>query len=113
MAITLILLLVLVGTQGWSACVRNGLEFREKHVLDLHGGRPPQSDEDCLKIFNSYQPTFCRLSNATQKLETVLIGDSIAHNSYSGLAKKYSEDEKTLLWLGGQVGSQWLRCLLT
>jgi peptidoglycan/LPS O-acetylase OafA/YrhL len=100
--VTLILLFLvaLVGTQGWSTYVRNGLEFREKHVLDLHGGRPPQSDEGCLKMLNKYQPTFCMLSNATQKLETVLIGDSIAHNEYSGLAKKYSEDEKSFAMVG-------------
>lgn len=99
-AITLLFLVALVGTQGWSAYVRNGLEFREKHVLDLHGGRPPQSDEGCLTKFNEYQPTFCRLSNTTQKLETVLIGDSIAHNDYSGLAKKYSEDGKNFAMVG-------------
>ena len=98
--ITLLFLVVLVGTQGWSAYVRNGLEFREKHVLDLHGGRPPQSDEGCLKMFDKYQPTFCRLSNVTQKLETILIGDSIAHNDYSGLAKKYSEDGKNFAMVG-------------
>ena len=99
-AITLLFLVALVGTQGWSAYVRNGLEFREKHVLDLHGGRPPQSDEGCLKMFDKYQPTFCRLSNSTQKLETILIGDSIAHNDYSGLAKKYSEDGKNFAMVG-------------
>lgn len=99
-AIALLFLVVLVGTQGWSAYVRNGLEFREKHVLDLHGGRPPQSDDGCQIMFNKYQPTFCRLSNVTQKLETVLIGDSIAHNDYSGLAKKYSEDGKNFAMVG-------------
>ena len=99
-AITLLFLVALVGIQGWSAYVRNGLEFREKHVLDLHGGRPPQSDEACLKMFNKFQPTFCRLSSTSYKLETVLIGDSVAHNDYSGLAKKYSVDAKNFAMVG-------------
>ena len=99
-AIVLLFFMVLIGTQGWSAYVRGGLEFREKHILDLHGGRPPQTDNDCLKAFNTYSPTFCRLSNEISNLDTVLIGDSIAHNDYSGLAKKFADMGKSFAMVG-------------
>lgn len=99
-AIVFLLLVGLLGYQGWSAYVRDGLDFRQKNILDLYGGRPAHSDENCLKIYEKYQPEFCRLSNPSKSLDTLLIGDSIAHNSYIGLASNYLKDAKNFAMVG-------------
>ncbi|MEA9598896.1 acyltransferase family protein [Polynucleobacter sp. AP-Sanab-80-C2] len=107
--LVLLVLVGLIGSQGWSAYVRDGLGFREKHVLDLHGGRPPQIDEGCLEIFDNYQPTFCRLSKTKNKLETILIGDSIAHSAFPGIAKKYSSNGKNFAMVGWPARQPFLK----
>ena len=99
-AVLLIALMTLIGYQGWSAYVRDGLDFRHKSVLDLHGGRPPHSDKACLQEFADYQPTFCRLSYIDKNIGTVLIGDSIAHNHFSGLEHYYSNIGKSFAMIG-------------
>ena len=99
-ALILLILVGLIGSQGWSAYVRNGLDFRQKNILDLHGGRPAERDDGCLKKYAQYGAIFCRLSNETQSVETILIGDSFAHNDYSGLATRYSKDGKNFSMLG-------------
>jgi len=98
--ILLIALMGLIGYQGWSAYVRDGLDFRHKKILDLQGGRPPQTDKGCLIKFQQYDPNFCRLSKENKDLDIVLIGDSIAHNSYSGLEVKYEQLGKNLAMVG-------------
>ena len=100
-AILLMFLMGLIGYQGWSAYVREGLDFRHKYVLDLHGGRPSHTDQECLKKFSGYDTYFCRLSNiGQQKIETVLIGDSIAHNHFSGLEQYYLSIGKSFAMVG-------------
>ncbi|QWE00418.1 acyltransferase [Polynucleobacter sp. JS-Mosq-20-D10] len=99
-AVLLIALMTSIGYQGWSVYVRDGLDFRHKYVLDLHGGRPPHSDKACLQEFVGYQPTFCRLSYVGKNIETVLIGDSIAHNHFSGLERYYSNIGKSFAMVG-------------
>ena len=99
-AVLLIALMTLIGYQGWSAYIRDGLDFRHKYVLDLHGGRPPHTDKACLQEFVNYQPTFCRLFYVDKNIETVLIGDSIAHNHFSGLEQYYSNSGKSFAMLG-------------
>lgn len=100
-AILLIFLMGLIGYQGWSTYVRDGLDFRHKYVLDLHGGRPPHTDKECLKKFSSYETYFCRLSYiGQQNIETVLIGDSIAHNHFSGLEQYYLSIDKSFAMVG-------------
>jgi peptidoglycan/LPS O-acetylase OafA/YrhL len=99
-AVLLIALMTLIGYQGWSIYVRDGLDFRHKHILDLHGGRPPHTDKACLQEFADYQPTFCRSSYIDKNLETVLIGDSIAHNHFSGLEHYYSNTGKSFAMIG-------------
>jgi peptidoglycan/LPS O-acetylase OafA/YrhL len=99
--VLLIFLMGLIGYQGWSAYVRDGLDFRHKYVLDLHGGRPPHTDYECLKKFASYEAYFCRLSYiGQQNIETVLIGDSIAHNHFSGLEQYYLSIGKSFAMVG-------------
>lgn len=96
----LVILLVFISTQGWSVYSRDGLSFREKHVKDAFGGRPPQVDETCLKKFGEYDPKFCRSTDNTSPVEVALIGDSIAHNSYEGLASVYKLEGKNFAMLG-------------
>jgi len=96
----LIALMILIGYQGWSVYVRDGLDFRHKSVLDLHGGRPSHTDTACLQEFADYQPTFCRLSYMNKNVEVVLIGDSIAHNHFSGLERYYSNIAKSFAMIG-------------
>jgi peptidoglycan/LPS O-acetylase OafA/YrhL len=99
-AVLLIALMTLIGYQGWSAYVRDGLDFRHKYVLDLHGGRPPHSDKACLKEFADHQPTFCRLFSIDKNVGVVLIGDSVAHNHFSGLEHYYSNIGKSFAMIG-------------
>jgi peptidoglycan/LPS O-acetylase OafA/YrhL len=99
-AVLLIALMTLIGYQGWSAYVRDGLDFRHKYILDLHGGRPSHTDKACLQEFAHYKPTFCRWSYVDKNIETVLIGDSIAHNYFSGLERYYSNISKGFAMIG-------------
>ncbi|SMC55673.1 acyltransferase family protein [Polynucleobacter kasalickyi] len=98
--IILVLLLVFIASQGWSVYSRDGLSFREKHIKDAFGGRPPQVDKACLKNFDQYTPKFCRSSDESSPVEIALIGDSIAHNSYEGLASVYKLEGKKIVMLG-------------
>ena len=100
--ITLILLisLIFVASQGWSVYTRDGLNFREKHIKDSFGGRPPQVDQACLKQFEKYAPKFCRASDNEHPVEVLLIGDSIAHNNYEGLAASYTLEGKPFAMIG-------------
>jgi hypothetical protein len=108
-ALLLIALMTLIGYQGWSAYVRDGLDFRHRYVLDLHGGRPSQTDKACLQEFADYQPTFCRLSSIDKNVGTVLIGDSIAHNHFSGLEHYYSNIGKSFAMIGWPGAQPFLK----
>jgi len=92
--------MLLIGIQGWNFYQRDGLEFRHKYVTDIYGGRPPQTDQQCLSKFMELSPGFCRLSDNTKNLEVLIIGDSFAHNDYSGLANLYAGWEKSIAMVG-------------
>jgi hypothetical protein len=92
--------MLLIGVQGWNFYKRNGLEFRHKYVTDIYGGRPPQTDQECLNKFKEFNPDFCRLSDVSKNLEVLLIGDSFAHNDYPGLASKFNSLEKGFAMVG-------------
>jgi len=92
--------MVLIGSQGWNFYQRDGLEFRHKYVTDIYGGRPAQTDQQCLNRFIEFSPDFCRLSDNTNTLEVLLIGDSVAHNDYSGLANTYIGSGKSFAMVG-------------
>lgn len=79
--------MVIVGSAGYSAYVRNGLDFRHKGVLDIHGGRPTHLDTRCQQLFNQFTPSFCRISKNTGPIEVIIIGDSIAHNDFPGISE--------------------------
>ena len=92
--------MVLIGSQGWNFYQRDGLDFRHKYVTDIYGGRPPQTDQECLNRFLEFSPDFCRLSDNANTLEVLLIGDSVAHNDYSGLASTYAGWGKSFAMVG-------------
>jgi peptidoglycan/LPS O-acetylase OafA/YrhL len=96
----LLIILIFVASQGWSVYTRDGLNFREKHIKDSFGGRPPQVDQACLKLFGQYAPRFCRASDNAHLVEVLLIGDSIAHNNYEGLAASYKLEGKPFAMIG-------------
>ncbi len=98
--IILLIILIFIASQGWSVYSRDGLSFREKHVKDSFGGRPPQVDQACLKHFEQYAPKFCRSSVDPLPVEVLLIGDSIAHNNYEGLAASYKLEGKPFAMVG-------------
>jgi len=99
-ALILIALMMLIGYIGWNAWVRDGLKIREKHVINHYGGRPPETDQACLKLFHRYDPRFCRISHPTKALERVMIGDSIAHNNFEGLAHHYQKEQINFAMFG-------------
>jgi peptidoglycan/LPS O-acetylase OafA/YrhL len=99
-AFVLLLLMLIIGFLGWNVWTRDGLKLREKHVINHYGGRPSETDQACLSMFQRYDPRFCRISNSNTKLERVLIGDSIAHNSYEGLAHSYQKEQMNFAMLG-------------
>jgi peptidoglycan/LPS O-acetylase OafA/YrhL len=99
-ALLLIALMILIGYQGWSAYARDGLDFRHKDILDLHGGRLSHTDTACLQEFAEYQPTFCKLSYIDKNVGTILIGDSIAHNHFSGLEHYYTNIGQAFAMIG-------------
>ena len=99
-AFILLALMLVIGFIGWNAWKRDGLKIREKHAINHYGGRPPETDQACLSLFQRYDPRFCRVSRPNESLERVMIGDSIAHNSYEGLAHYYQKESKNFAMLG-------------
>lgn len=79
--------MAIVALASYSAYNRNGLDFRHKGILDLHGGRPAHLDARCQQLFNQFTLSFCRVSKNISPLEIILIGDSVAHNNFPGLSE--------------------------
>jgi peptidoglycan/LPS O-acetylase OafA/YrhL len=77
----------IVALTSYSAYNRNGLDFRHKGILDLHGGRPAHLDTRCQQLFNQFTPSFCRVSKNTGPVEVIIIGDSVAHNNFPGISE--------------------------
>ncbi|MBU3635962.1 acyltransferase [Polynucleobacter sp. es-GGE-1] len=99
--IFLITTMTLIGYQGWSAYIRDGLDFRHRNILDINGGVLSHNDIECEKKLYSYETFFCKLSYVGQQsIETVLIGDSVAHNSFPGLERYYLSNKKSFVMMG-------------
>ncbi len=77
----------IVALTSYSAYNRNGLDFRHKGILDLHGGRPAHLDTRCQQLFNQFTPSFCRVSKNNGPVEVIIIGDSVAHNNFPGISE--------------------------
>lgn len=99
---------VLIAGCGYSVYKRNGLEFRHQNIIKGYGGKAPHSDVPCLEKFFQYQPDFCNLAISTNFPSTVILGDSIAHNSYPGIAKKYIEVGRNVAMLGWPGTQPWV-----
>ena len=99
-SISLLVIMIFVVISGHSVYVRDGLEFRIKKILDVYGGRPPANDPDCLVKFSNYGPIFCRLSDPVKPTKTVILGDSVAHNTYPGIANRFELTPESLVMMG-------------
>lgn len=90
----------IVALTSYSAYNRNGLDFRHKGILDLHGGRPAHLDTRCQQLFNQFTPSFCRVSKNTGLVEVIIIGDSIAHNNFSGISESVQLKDANVSMVG-------------
>ncbi len=108
LVIFLIAISVLIAGSGYSVYSRKGLEFRHQNIIKGYGGKAPHSDSSCLKNFSEYQPDFCNLASSTQATSTLILGDSIAHNSYPGIAKEYLEKGANIGMIGWPGTQPWV-----
>ena len=92
--------MIIVGSAGYSAYTRNGLDFRHKGILDLHGGRPAHLDGRCQQLFDQFTPSFCRISKNAGEIEVIIIGDSVAHNDFPGISESVQLRETNLAMVG-------------
>lgn len=99
-AATLMLCMALVGFVGWNVFVRNGMDFRERMVIESVGGVPAESSEGCLTQFSKYRPKFCRMHDDQHPPDVILLGDSMGHNAFLGMAKAYANNGKNLAMVG-------------
>ena len=92
--------MIAVGSAGYSAYTRNGLDFRHKGILDLHGGRPAHLDSRCQQLFDQFTPSFCRISKNAGDIEVIIIGDSVAHNDFPGISESAQLRETNVAMVG-------------
>ena len=99
-AAVLMICMALTGFVGWNIFVRHGLDFRERMVIENIGGAPAESSEGCLVRFEKYKPKFCRIQDEQRPIDVILLGDSIGHNAFPGMAQAYAEAGKNLAMVG-------------
>jgi peptidoglycan/LPS O-acetylase OafA/YrhL len=92
--------MAIVALASYSAYNRNGLDFRHRTILDLHGGRPAHLDGSCQQLFDQFTPSFCRVSKNTSPAEIILIGDSVAHNNFPGISESAGLIDKNVAMVG-------------
>lgn len=96
----LLICMTLTGFVGWNIFVRDGMDFRERMVIENIGGVPAESSEGCLVRFEKYKPKFCRIQDDQRPIDVILLGDSMGHNAFSGMAQAYAEVGKNLAMVG-------------
>lgn len=96
----LMICMALTGFVGWNIFVRHGLDFRERMVIENIGGVPAESSEGCLVRFEKYKPKFCRIQDEQRPIDVILLGDSMGHNAFPGMAQAYAEAGKNLAMVG-------------
>jgi peptidoglycan/LPS O-acetylase OafA/YrhL len=96
----LVPIMMIIGFLGYNAFSRGGYEFREKAAIRSVAGGEAQKDENCSKLFEKYDLTFCRLHDANKTLNVALIGDSHANQHWPGLSDYYAKSNKNLILLG-------------
>jgi peptidoglycan/LPS O-acetylase OafA/YrhL len=85
-------LMLCIAALGLATYASGGLRFRAAgNYVDNRAEllRTVNSDADCATYVGAYaaMPTFCRYSNAGGSQTVALIGDSLAHVAYPGIAK--------------------------
>jgi peptidoglycan/LPS O-acetylase OafA/YrhL len=108
-AILLALLLILIGVSGHSVYQRKGLEFRHYSVLKGYSDKTPHSDQRCLNKFSSVAPNFCNLSEGKRELDTVIIGDSVAHNLFPGMETRFNAEGRGIAMVGWPGRQPWIK----
>jgi peptidoglycan/LPS O-acetylase OafA/YrhL len=99
-ALVLLVLMALVGAVGWNIYSRGGMDFRERMALEDFGGLVDESDPGCLRVFSEYDPKFCRLQDPKRPVDVLLLGDSIGHNAFHGVALSYQKEGRNVAMLG-------------
>jgi peptidoglycan/LPS O-acetylase OafA/YrhL len=108
-AILLAVLLILIGFSGHSVYQRKGLEFRHYSIMKGFGDKTPHSDQRCLDKFSSLAPNFCNLSEGKRELNTVIIGDSVAHNLFPGMEARFNLEERGIAMVGWPGRQPWIK----
>lgn len=96
----LMICMALTGFVGWNIFVRQGMDFRERMVIENIGGVPAESSDGCLVRFEKYKPKFCRIHYDQRPIDVILLGDSMGHNAFPGMAQAYAEVGKNLAMVG-------------
>lgn len=99
-AVSLLAAMVMVGYVGFNVYSRNGLDFRERLRIEGFGGVSEESTPGCLAQFVDYRPTFCRMQNDARQADVLLLGDSMGHNAFIGIAEAYAKKGGNLAMLG-------------
>lgn len=99
-AVILSLGMILIGYIGFNTYSRNGLAFREAHSIRELTSQQVQRTDDCLSFFPSFKLTFCRSSDAVEKTDVLLFGDSHAHQYFTGLSNEYAKINQHVLNVG-------------
>jgi hypothetical protein len=108
-AILLAVMLVLIGFSGHSVYQRKGLEFRHYTIIKGFSDKTPHSDQRCLDKFSSLAPNFCNLSEGKRELNTVIIGDSVAHNLFPGMEARFNLEERGIAMVGWPGRQPWIK----
>ena len=99
-AAVLMLCMALTGYVGWNVYVRHGMDFRERMAIEAMGGAPAESSAGCLLQFAKYEPKFCRMHDDRRPPDALLLGDSMGHNAFPGMAQAYASVGKNLAMVG-------------
>lgn len=99
-AVVLLALMALIGLVGFNIYERGGMDFRERMTLENFGGLIEESDSRCLEIFSEYDPKFCRVHDPDRPVEVLLLGDSIGHNAFLGVAQSYAKQGLNVAMIG-------------
>ena len=92
--------LAFVAFLGWNIYSRDGLDFRDRLVIEGFGGAPAESDTPCLAKFRSYDPKFCRIKDPSRPVDILILGDSIGHNAFEGVAAAYARRGQNVAMVG-------------
>lgn len=96
----LLIAMSLVGYLGFNVYARHGLDFRERIAIEGFGGVSAESTPGCVAKFSVYRPTFCQIYDDTRPVDVLLLGDSMGHNAFGGVAQAYAAKGVNLAMIG-------------